>query len=533
MVIFSHRGIGFGKKENSIEAISAAIQDGFCVEVDLRLKGDTIILSHEPGQNRQDEPEFNRLLEIIEKRQDILFALHLKEDSRVLFHKVAQAVRQLKNCFLFVTDFRQEDFINQMFEAVGSEHLALYVMDKDIDPLLAGKADYFWLDETKGPVYQDLGYFDSFHKKVICCSPELFLKDYKDRISLFNDKVFAREDLFGICTDFSIRCPACLSMGPFTKVEEINDYTILRCLSCGLEFTRTMRYDSMYYERMHYAEDDNLNTVSALSREDFLKKAGRMLNDPGWVPHNIVFKWIENNFKKGSTVLDLGCGVGLFLGGLESRGFKAIGVEVSTKVVEMLKAKGFRVYLGPFEKINTDIGKPDLVILLGVIEHVEDPVELLKNIHRRFPEASLLISIPSPKRWDFGMGIRNYWDYPPNHLTPLWSEKSLDITLKRAGFNLKEWIFPEPIADELWFVFLDLLFCRLGMRRKGYFMGLTNKVDTNRNLFKDAVKLCYPLLKILNFIAKFIAEPFLRLRALKLRRKGYSGLSAFAVAKPN
>ena len=109
----------------------------------------------------------------------------------------------------------------------------------------------------------------------------------------------------------------------------------------------------------------------------------------------------------------------------------------------------------------------------------------------------------------------------------------MEIALRKAGFDLREWVFPEPITAELWFVFLDLLFYRLGMRRKGYFMGLTNKVDTNRNLFKDMVKLFYPLLKIVNFIAKHIAEPFLKMMVLKLRRKGCSGLSAFAVAKPN
>lgn len=532
MVIFSHRAIGFGKKENSIEAINAAIRDGFSVELDLRLNGDTIILSHEAGENSSDS-EFDRLLEIIKDNQDILFALHLKEDSKVLFHKVGEAIRHLKNCFLFVTDFNQGDFIKEMSEVIGSERLALYIADKKIDPLLADKVDYFWLDETMEPIYQDLGYFGSFHKKVICCSPELFSQDYKKTIESFNERVYAKEGAFGICTDFAIRCPVCLSMGHFTQVEEVNDYTILRCHYCGLEFARTMRYDSMYYEKMHYAEDYNLNAISLLSREDFLKKAERMLHDPGWVPHNIVFKWIEKNFKKGSTVLDLGCGVGLFLGGLESRGFKAIGIEVSTKVVEMLKAKGFRAYLGPFENINnTDIGQPDLVVLLGVIEHVENPVRLLRRIHCRFPRASLLISIPSPRRWDFAIGIRNYWDYPPNHLTPFWSEKSLEIALRKAGFDLQEWVFPEPITAELWFVFLDLLFYRLGMRRKGYFMGLTNKVDTSHNLFKDAVKLCYPLLKKVNFITNYIAEPFLEIMVRNLRSKGYSGLSAFAVANP-
>lgn len=532
MVIFSHRAIGFGKKENSIDAVSAAVQNGFSVEIDLRLKDNDILLSHDEGTDKAGNTEFSRLLEIIENNKAIFFALHLKEDSGVLFRKAAESVKKLGNVFLFVTDFNQDGFIKDVFDSAGSAHLALYVTGKNIDPQLAQKADYLWLDEAAGEIYNDLERFSSYGKKVICCSPELFSKDYNAKLGSFNERVYSGKGVFGICTDFAIHCPACMGTGPFKKTEEVNEYTILCCPSCGMEFTRAMRYDSMYYEKMHYAEDENLKAISALSREALCRKAGRLLDDPGWAPHNMVFKWIERNLKKGSTVLDLGCGVGLFLAGLESRGFKGIGIEVSTQVVEMLKVKGFNVYLGPFEKVEADIGQPDLVVLLGVIEHVEDPVGLLRKLRSRFPKAVLLISIPSPRRWDFGMGIRNYWDYPPNHLTPFWSEESLKIALKRARFDLREWRFPAPITDELWFVFLDLFFYRLGMRRRGYFIGLTNKVDTSRNLFKEAARFLYPLLKIINFAAKHIAYPFLRLMVWNLRRRGYSGLSAFAVANP-
>lgn len=326
-------------------------------------------------------------------------------------------------------------------------------------------------------------------------------------------------------------CPICGNSEKFSLVDKVNGFTLFHCNSCNLEFTESMHYDPMYYEHLHYAQDYNLNSILTLSRQDFLDRAGRLLEDKDWVPHNIVFKWLENNFKKGSTILDIGCGVGWFLAALESRGYKAIGIEVSTQVVEMLKNKGLQVYLGPFEAIDNEMISPDLVVLLGVIEHVQDPVGLLRNIHRKFPKAQLLISIPSPRRWDFGIGIRNYWDYPPNHLTPFWSEKSLGIALSNAGFTLDEWIFPKPAPDELWFVFLDRIFTRLGMRRKGYFVGLTNEVDTSRNFFKDAVKLFYPILEKINLLAAYIAKPLLALIIIRLIRKGYSGLSAFAIAK--
>ena len=81
---------------------------------------------------------------VIKRDSCRIFALHLKENSSELFSKVGEAVRSLKNCFLFATDFNQDEFINEMFDAVGKEHLALYVRDRDIDSGLVNKVDYFW-----------------------------------------------------------------------------------------------------------------------------------------------------------------------------------------------------------------------------------------------------------------------------------------------------------------------------------------------------------------------------------------------------
>lgn len=540
MVIFSHRGIGFGKKENSLEAITSVAQKGFSVEVDLRTSGNDIILSHDRTENHCDVAEFAGLLKIIKDNPEVFFALHLKEDSQRLFKGVGSAIRSLKNCFLFVTDFKQDSFIKEMFEAVGREHLALYVTDKNKDLELADKVDYFWLDETRGAIYKEIAYFLRFNKNIICCSPEVFSSNYQESLKEFRSTVNSKNSVFGICTDFpheslkdkGVRCPACESEGPFENVDEVNDYLIKRCNSCHLEFASSMRYDVMYYQNLHYAEDYNLNNVLVLSREDFLDKAAGLLKDADWVPHNTVFSWIEKNLKKGARILDIGCGVGWFVAALESQDYNAMGIEVSTKVVDMLKDKGFQVYLGPLEKINVNIPLPELIVLLGVIEHVEDPVRLLGEIRRRFPESMLLISIPSPKRWDFGMGIRNYWDYPPNHLTPYWSCQALEIVLKKAGFRLIDWVFPAPINAEIWFVFVDLLLFRLGMRKKGYFVGLTNKLDKSSNLFKDTVKLFYGVFEKINFIARTCSQPLLNLQVRRLVKKSYSGLSAFAIAAP-
>lgn len=200
MVIFSHRGIGFGSRENSLEAFTGVVTRGFSVEVDLRMKDKGIISSHD--ETGGSGFEFSGLLQLIKENPEVFFALHIKEESQKLFQMAANSIRTFKNCFLFVTDFTQDSFIKEMFGSVGGKHLALYVVDKNIDLELRDKVDYFWLDETQQELYKDLGYFNQFHKKLVCCSPELFVKDYQDKLGIFHDIVYKNPDLFGICSDF-------------------------------------------------------------------------------------------------------------------------------------------------------------------------------------------------------------------------------------------------------------------------------------------------------------------------------------------
>ena len=127
MVVFSHRGIGFNGKENSLEAFTQAVNEGFSVEADLRLKDNEVILAHDESCVSCGPAEFRGFFNLISNNPDTLFALHIKENSKVLFERIADAVVALKNCFVFVTDFDQGPFILEMHRKLGKERLGLYV----------------------------------------------------------------------------------------------------------------------------------------------------------------------------------------------------------------------------------------------------------------------------------------------------------------------------------------------------------------------------------------------------------------------
>jgi len=337
--------------------------------------------------------------------------------------------------------------------------------------------------------------------------------------------------------DKKISCPACGRQGLFIQVEKIDKYIIRRCSFCYLEFTESMDYDPAYYEQLHYADDLNIREFLDLDNDKFLRMAASFLNDKNWQPHNSVLKWISQNFKSSSVICDIGCGVGWFLAALEIKGYHVFGIEVSTKIVNALNAKGFQCYLGPIETITAPLPIPDLVVLMNVIEHVEDPLSLLHNIHKRFPQARLLVTLPSPRRWDLKVGLRHYSDYPPNHLTPFWSKESLEMVLQRAGYILDDWYFPGVQNGEIWMLSLDWFFLKIGLRRKGFFVGLTSSsLFESLNLFqkiiKTTIKYFYLEMEKINKFLRYIADPLLNVISKKLMRKNYTGLTAIAAARP-
>ena len=53
MLIFSHRGLGFDKEENSIESYTHALNNGFSLEIDVqKTKDDVLVISHDNSLER-------------------------------------------------------------------------------------------------------------------------------------------------------------------------------------------------------------------------------------------------------------------------------------------------------------------------------------------------------------------------------------------------------------------------------------------------------------------------------------------------
>lgn len=136
-----------------------------------------------------------------------------------------------------------------------------------------------------------------------------------------------------------------------------------------------------------------------------------------------------------AKVLDVGCGSGVLLARMKSLGWDAEGVELDPGGVAAARARGVQVYQGQLADAKFPDNHFDAVHSAHVIEHVYDPVTLLRECFRILkPGGKLVILTPNTGSWGhqkFGSSWLNL--DPPRHLI-LFNTPTLRAAAERQGF---------------------------------------------------------------------------------------------------
>jgi 2-polyprenyl-3-methyl-5-hydroxy-6-metoxy-1,4-benzoquinol methylase len=111
-------------------------------------------------------------------------------------------------------------------------------------------------------------------------------------------------------------------------------------------------------------------------------------------------------------LLDVGCSSGSFLLSAKSFGFmQAEGVEPAAKAVATAKSLGLKVSSGYLEDINFSDNSFDAITLFEVIEHLENPNQLLTECCRILkPEGILMIGTGNTSSWTV-RAMQGRWEY--------------------------------------------------------------------------------------------------------------------------
>lgn len=203
-------------------------------------------------------------------------------------------------------------------------------------------------------------------------------------------------------------------------------FTLTRCQGCGLVYLNP-RPIGDYAESFYYEEgyDPFLS----------LKNPRSVIERIYAVARKLTLRWKRNRIlhrvPPRGKVLDIGCGTGEFLDAI-SRDFEVVGIEPEPNVAKWARDRfGLTVFTGNLETVNLENGQFDLVTMWHVLEHVPDPTDELKRIHKILtPDGKLLLALPDICSFDARIyksdwvaldAPRHLWHFTQDHVRKLAS----------------------------------------------------------------------------------------------------------------
>jgi SAM-dependent methyltransferase len=145
-------------------------------------------------------------------------------------------------------------------------------------------------------------------------------------------------------------------------------------------------------------------------------------------------------------LLDVGCGKGDLLVRLRNLGWDVEGLDVDSEAVAFSRTRhGLKIHHGSLENQQFPAGSFDAVVMNHVIEHVHDPVALLRECFRVLKHGGrLVLATPNIINSLGYKKLGRYWSHLdiPRHLH-LFTKKNIKDCAARAGFrSVDAWCAP-------------------------------------------------------------------------------------------
>lgn len=190
-------------------------------------------------------------------------------------------------------------------------------------------------------------------------------------------------------------------------------YQIVQCPTCGIIYTNPMPSIETTY---HDTQD-----------ETYLRSKPQRVRTAEQVVMEIL------QFKKGGRLLDVGCSTGVLLDAA-AKHFSVEGIELS-HWAHGEASKRHHVYNAPLSQLNLPESY-DVVTLMGVIEHFEDPMRELKLINRVLkPGGLFVIYTGDVDGWLPRLLKKKWWWYQGMHVF-YFSKRTCEAMLEKCGFHV-------------------------------------------------------------------------------------------------
>ncbi|MBS1651280.1 MAG: class I SAM-dependent methyltransferase [Bacteroidetes bacterium] len=233
-------------------------------------------------------------------------------------------------------------------------------------------------------------------------------------------------------------CPLC-KQSQFNSFLTCKDYTvshknfdIVSCQNCSFKYTNPIPPPEAlgdYYKSEEYISHSNTNK-GIISK---LYKVVRNYTLKG------KMKLVQKHVSRG-TILDYGCGTGMFLNVCSRVGWTCFGIEPDSGARKIASEMGLKTFLSK-ENLENECGSQrfDVITLWHVLEHVVDLEKTLAFLKSKLnPNGVLIIAVPNYKSYDAEY-YKEYWAAydVPRHLYH-FEPKTISALLQKHNFKLKE-----------------------------------------------------------------------------------------------
>ncbi len=151
----------------------------------------------------------------------------------------------------------------------------------------------------------------------------------------------------------------------------------------------------------------------------------------------VWFARIRNisRFRSSGNFLDIGCSFGGFLQCAKESGYTPYGVEISPFAAKQAEARGFKVWQGQFLDADLPENFFDVITLIEVIEHLENPKLVFDKLGKILkPNGLLLLQTANFDGWQAREAGQSYHYYLPGHVY-YYSSDLLRKILANRGFG--------------------------------------------------------------------------------------------------